>query len=232
MAELHGSTILIVGATGGLGREIARQLAAAGATLVLSARDPDRLARLGLPGASVTADLVDPAAIDRLVAEATAITGHLDGVVVAAGVVAFGPAATLHPDVIETLLTVNTAAPIRLFAAAHDALAASAVAGRSPFLLTLSGVVSEKPTANLAAYSASKAAVAAFMAAAGREARRDGIRLLDARPGHTATELSSHPLAGVAPVMPAGLDPVSVAERIVRAILSGERDLPSAAFAG
>ena len=40
MPELDGSTILIVGATGGLGREIARLLAGAGATLVLSARDP------------------------------------------------------------------------------------------------------------------------------------------------------------------------------------------------
>lgn len=230
MPELDGSTILIVGATGGLGREIARLLAGAGATLVLSARDPDDLAALGLPGALLPADLTDPAAIDRLVAEAIAVTGHLEGVVVAAGVVAFGPAATLEPDVLDTLVTVNTAAPIRLFTAAHDALAASAAAGRSPFLLTLSGIVSESPTANLAAYSASKAGVAAFMAAAGREVRRAGIRLIDARPGHTETALSTHPLAGTAPLLPAGHDPVQVAERIVRAIVTGERDLPSSAF--
>jgi short-subunit dehydrogenase len=230
MAELDGSTILVVGATGGLGREIARLLADAGATLVLSSRDPARLAALGLPGATIPADLTDPAAIGRLVEQAVAVTGRLDGVVVAAGVVAFGPARTLHPDVLSTLVAVNTVAPILLLSAAHDALAASAAAGRSPFLLTLSGVVSETPTANLAAYSASKAGVAAFVAAAGREVRREGIRLIDARPGHTETALSTHPLAGTAPALPAGLDPVAVAERIVRAIVTAERDLPSTAF--
>jgi short-subunit dehydrogenase len=230
MVELDGSTILVVGATGGLGREIARLLADAGATLVLSARDPHDLSALGVPGTIIPADLTDPAAIQRLVTQAVAVTGHLDGVVVAAGVVAFGPAQTLTPDVLETLVTVNTAAPILLLTAAHDALAASAAADRSPFLLTLSGVVSEQPTANLAAYSASKAGVAAFVAAAGREVRRAGIRLIDARPGHTETALSSHPLAGTAPALPAGLDPAAVAKRIVRAIIDGERDLPSTAF--
>jgi short-subunit dehydrogenase len=230
MAELDGSTILVVGATGGLGREIARLLADAGATLVLSARDPHDLSALGVPGTIIPADLTDPAAIQRLVTQAVAVTGHLDGVVVAAGVVAFGPAQTLTPDVLETLVTVNTAAPILLLTAAHDALAASAAADRSPFLLTLSGVVSEQPTANLAAYSASKAGVAAFVAAAGREVRRAGIRLIDARPGHTETALSSHQLAGTAPALPAGLDPAAVAKRIVRAIIDGERDLPSTAF--
>lgn len=230
MTELRGSTVLVVGATGGLGREIARLLAGAGASLVLSARDPHGLAALGLPGAVIPADLTDPAAITRLVDQAVAVTGRLDGVVVAAGVVAFGPARTLRPDVLETLVAVNTVAPILLLTAAHAALAASAAAGRSPFLLTLSGLVSEKPTANLAAYSASKAGVAAFVAAAGREVRRDGIRLIDARPGHTETALSRHPLAGTAPALPSGLDPVAVAERIVRAIVDGERDLPGHAF--
>ena len=230
MAELNGSTILVVGATGGLGREIARALLAAGATLVLSARDPADLAALGVPGAIVPADLTDPAAISRLVEEATSVTGGLDGVVVAAGVVAFGPVTALSPATIERLFAVNTVAPMLLLQAAHTALAASAAAGRSPFLLTLSGVVSESPTANLAAYSASKAAIAAFGAAAGRELRRAGIRIIDARPGHTETALSTHPIAGETPRLPRGLDPADVAARIVRAILTDERDLPSTAF--
>ena len=230
MAELNGATILVVGATGGLGREIARALSAAGATLVLSARDPADLAALGVPGAIVPADLTDPAAISRLVEEATSVTGGLDGVVVAAGVVAFGPVTALSPATIERLFAVNTVAPMLLLQAAHTALAASAAAGRSPFLLTLSGVVSESPTANLAAYSASKAAIAAFGAAAGRELRRAGIRIIDARPGHTETALSTHPIAGETPRLPRGLDPADVAARIVRAILTDERDLPSTAF--
>jgi short-subunit dehydrogenase len=229
MADLNGSTILIVGATGGLGRQIARLLAEAGASLVLSARDPQTLAALNLPGTIIPADLTDAAGIVQLVDEAIGVTGHLDGIVVAAGVVAFGPTETLGSDVVQHLFTVNTTAPILLLHAAHAALSASAAAGRSPFLLTLSGIVSERPTANMAAYSASKAGVA-FMAAAGREVRRAGIRLIDARPGHTETALSTHPLAGAAPAFPGGLDPVAVAERIVRAIVTGERDLPSTAF--
>ena len=230
MADLSGSTILVVGATGGLGREIARQLSEAGATLVLSARDPAAIAALGLRGAVVAADLTDPAAIRRLVQVAMTVTGQLDGIVVAAGVVAFGPAAELAPGTVEQLFAVNAVAPMLLLQAAHAALSASAAAGRSPFFVTLSGVVSESPTANLAAYSASKAALAAFGTAAARELRRSGVRILDARPGHTDTALSTHPIDGTAPALPRGLDPVAVCARIVRAITAGERDLPSTAF--
>jgi cyclic-di-GMP-binding biofilm dispersal mediator protein len=58
-----------------------------------------------------------------------------------------------------------------------------------------------------------------------------GIRVLDARPGHTETELSKHPVAGEAPAFPAGLQPQDVAKRIVEGIENDEKDLPSTAFA-
>ncbi|MEB0304720.1 hypothetical protein QN345_05215, partial [Cryobacterium sp. 10I1] len=51
------------------------------------------------------------------------------------------------------------------------------------------------------------------------------------RPGHTETGLADHPISGVAPNFPAGLQPEAVAARIVGAIAAGERDLPSSAFA-
>jgi len=66
--------------------------------------------------------------------------------------------------------------------------------------------------------------------AAGRELRRAGIRLIDARPGHTETELSKHPLAGSAPAFAPGLAPSSVAARVVEAIVAGEKDRPSSSF--
>jgi cyclic-di-GMP-binding biofilm dispersal mediator protein len=84
----------------------------------------------------------------------------------------------------------------------------------------------------MAAYSAAKTALHAFGVAAGRELRRSGVRLIDARPGHTETDLSKHPLAGVAPAFPQGLPPVAVVRRIVDAIASDEKDLPSTAFHG
>ena len=230
MTHLADSAILVLGASGGLGREIARLLADGGARLILSGRNQAKLDALSLPGTAIAADLTDPAAITALIAEAIRVNGRLDGIVNASGVVAFGPALEVTDETLSELFTLNTLAPIRLLRAARAALTDSAEQGREPFVLTLSGVVSESPTANLAAYSASKAAVAAFGQAAGRELRRSGIRLLDARPGHTETDLSTHPIAGTAPRLPAGHRPVDVAERVVAAIVSGERDLPSTSF--
>jgi cyclic-di-GMP-binding biofilm dispersal mediator protein len=63
-----------------------------------------------------------------------------------------------------------------------------------------------------------------------RELRRDGIRLVDARPPHTETGLATRPLAGTAPKMPEGLAPEAVAARLLAAIVEGERDLPSTSF--
>ena len=82
----------------------------------------------------------------------------------------------------------------------------------------------------MAAYSASKAALTAYDAAAGRELRRAGIRLVDARPPHTETGLAERPLAGTAPRLPPGLDPDTVAARVIAALLDDERDLPSTSF--
>jgi cyclic-di-GMP-binding biofilm dispersal mediator protein len=82
----------------------------------------------------------------------------------------------------------------------------------------------------MAAYSASKAALTAFDAAAGRELRRAGVRVIDARPPHTETGLAERPAAGQPPKLPTGLDPDAVAARIVAAIVDNERDLPSSAF--
>lgn len=230
MTTLAGASILVLGASGGLGSDIARLLAAEGAHLVLSARYASAIEALRIPGTVITADLTKPAEIDALVAGAIAANGRLDGVVIAAGIVAFGPAAGLTDDTLERLFTVNTFAPIRLIRAAHPALAESAAAGREPFVVTISGVVSESPTASLAAYSASKAALHAFGLAAALELRRPGIRILDARPGHTETDLSKHAIAGSAPRLAVGYQPEVVARRIVDAIISGEADLPSTAF--
>ncbi|WP_104190703.1 SDR family oxidoreductase [Cryobacterium sp. Y82] len=232
MTSLSGSSVLVVGATGGLGREIAQLLSEEGALLTLHGRSAERLAALGIFGATVTGDLSAPGTAAQLVAAALAAHGRLDGIINAAGVVAFGPMADVTDETIDTLMAVNATAPMRLLRAARPALTESSGAHRDPFFVTLSGIVSERPTANMAAYSASKAALAAFAQAAGREMRRDGIRFLDARPGHTETGLATRPIQGSAPPLPTGYQPADVARRVVDAIISGERDLPSTAFAG
>lgn len=218
MSELSGRLILVVGATGGLGSRIAAQLETAGATVVRAARSagPKQL----------SVDLRSPDSISSLVSS----LDSLDGVVVAAGVVAFGPSDAVADVTLQELFEVNALGPIRLIRGVTPLLTQSATLGRSPFILTISGIVSESPTAGLAAYSASKSAIASFTTAATRELRRVGVRVLDARPGHTETALSTHPIAGTAPTFPAGLDPDGVATRIVQAIVDDEKDLPSSAF--
>ena len=228
MTELAGKNVLVVGATGALGSRIAHRLVAMGATVVLTGTDRARLDALEVPGARFVVDLADGA--DAVVALANEAAGGIDGVVVAAGVVAFGPASGLDPATLARLFAVNATGPIALIAAALPLLAESAAEGRAPFVVTISGLVAESPAAGMAAYSASKGALAVFVRAASREARRSGIRLLDARPGHTETGLATRAIAGTAPAFPAGLDPDAVAERIVAAITGDEKDLPSTAF--
>lgn len=226
MTEMRDSVVLVVGASGGLGSRIAAQLGAEGAAVVRAGRDPERLTG---PDAYL-ADLGTADGPASLVAAALASHGRLDGVVIAAGVVAFGSAAEVETATVEELLATNLSGPIELIRAATPSLADSAARGAGPFVVTLSGIVAESPTAGMAAYSASKAGLAAFMSAASREYRRQGIRLLDARPGHVGTDLSTHPIAGQAPPLGSALDPDAVAARIVRAIADDERDLPSSSF--
>jgi NAD(P)-dependent dehydrogenase (short-subunit alcohol dehydrogenase family) len=226
MTDLNGAVVLVVGASGGLGARIAAGLTDAGATVVRAGRNP---ASLFGPDAFL-ADLRSESGPQSLIAATLQSHGQLDGVVIAAGVVAFGAANEVTDDTVAELFDTNALAPIRMIRDSFPYLVDSAAAGRQPFVVTISGVVAEAPAAGLAAYSASKAALAGFVSAASREYRRSGIRLLDARPGHTDTDLSTHPVAGVAPTFGRALSADAVAARIVRAIIEGDKDLPSTAF--
>ncbi|MGF1661619.1 MAG: SDR family NAD(P)-dependent oxidoreductase [Kineosporiaceae bacterium] len=236
MTDVSGRSFLVTGASGALGSRVAARLGAAGAALTLTGRDPDRLVAAAASGAAgavpatVPLDLTLPGAGERAVAAAVAAHGGLDGVVHAAGVVAFGPVDDLDDDVLDELLLLNTVAPIRLLRAALPHLRASAGAGRDPVVCHVSAVVAERALPGMAAYSASKAALTAFDAAAAAELRRAGIRVLDVRPPHTETGLAGRAIAGSAPRLPPGKDPGRVADRIVSAVTGGERDLPATAF--
>jgi len=229
--DLSGRSVLVTGAAGGLGRLISRGLADAGARLTLVGRDEEALRALGIDGAAVASvDLATPDGPARAVQAAVEAHGGLGGVVHAAGVVAFGPVAEVDDDTVDELFLVNALAPLRLLRAASAPLTEAAAESGDAFLVTISGVVAEKPTAHMAAYSASKAASWALASAATGELRRAKVRVLDARPPHTETGLATRPVAGSAPKLPQGLDPADVAARIVAAIVAGERDLPTSAF--
>ena len=88
---MAGRSVLIAGATGGLGSEIAKNLERRGALLTLVARRHDVLAALDVPGHRLALDLRDPQSCEAAVAAAVDHAGKLDVVVNAVGVVAFGP---------------------------------------------------------------------------------------------------------------------------------------------
>lgn len=225
MSDLSGKAFLVVGATGALGSRIARLLAGRGADLTISGRSADALAALGIDGAHVhSADLREPDAPRSLVEAAVTQHGRLDGVVIAAGVVAFGPVTDIDDDTVDDLVLVDFLAPLRLVRAALPAMEAGGV------IAGISAVVAEQPLPNMAVYSAVKAAAAALFTAVRTEARRRKIRIVDVRPPHTETGLADRAIAGDPPKLPTGLDPDAVAARIVEAVLGKETDVPSAAF--
>lgn len=221
--NLDGATVVLAGASGGLGSAIGARLSEAGARLVLFGRDESRLASTGLKGERVLGDLGDPAACEAAV-KAALSQGRLDGIVNAAGTVAFGEVAELTDDVIDGLLVSNLLGPIRLVRAALPHLE------EGGFIANISAIVAEHPTAGMAFYSATKAALTAFDRALARELRRRNLDVIDIRPPHTETGLADRPLAGTAPRLPEGLAPDTVARKVVEAIETGSRELPSTAF--
>jgi len=208
--DLNGSVVAVVGATGGLGSEIAAALESRGATVV-------RVNRSGGEGVDLAVDVRDTGAGDALVEHVTGRHGKLDGVVLASGIVAFGDLVDTDDVTIEELFLTNAMGPMWLAKRVAPALRET-----QGFFVNISGVVAESPMPGMAAYSASKAAAAAASDAIRREFRRMKVQVVDARPPHTETGLATRPLAGAAPKMPDGLAPSAVAERIVQAIVAGE----------
>lgn len=216
--ELNGAVVAVVGATGGMGSALCEALVGRGATVV-------RANRSGGDGSDLAIDLRDTAAGDALVAYANERHGRLDGVVVAAGIVAFGDLVDTDDIVIEELFLTNTLGPMWLAKRVLPALRET-----TGFFVNFSGVVAEAPMPGMAAYSASKAAASAATEAIRREFRRVKVSVIDARPPHTETGLAQRPLAGSAPKMPTGLAPATVAERVMVAIERGDTVVASADF--
>lgn len=217
---LRGSSVLLAGATGGIGRAMAGELDRRGAKLTLVARDARSLADLPVPGVRHAADLRSADAC----AQAVAAAGRLDVLVNAVGVVAFGSVMEASAGAVEELLRTNVLVPVLLAAAALPAMDAGGA------IVNISGVIAERNLPGMAAYGASKAAVRSFDEALAREARRLKIRVLDARPPHTQTGLAARAIEGESPRMPPGIAPELVARRICDAVEDGASDLPSSDF--
>jgi len=227
MTSLTNATVLVIGAAGGIGQSLCTALHAAGATVIGTTKDAGKLSSLATTTSSQRVlDLADGDSIAAFLDDIEADDVSLDGIIVAAGVVGFGNAVDVPAAGFDRMMAINATGPI------HVLSALSPIVGKSGdgFVVTLSGMIAETPMAGLSAYSASKAALHAFSIAAGREFRRLGVRLIDARPGHTESGLATRALFGEAPNFGAGLTTDAVDARIVAAIVNDEKDLPSAAF--
>src|SRR5688572_1726050 len=113
--KLAGKTVLLTGATGGLGRAIAQALAPRGARLVLSSRKKDELAQLAaaLPGdrhRTLVSDLAQQGAALRLLEQA----GEIDVLVANAALPASGQLDSFSQDEITRALRINLESPIRM----------------------------------------------------------------------------------------------------------------------
>ena len=230
--ELSGKRILVVGGNGAFGAEFGAQLKLAGASVIGTARSQESSVRLAADlDERLLLDLENDESITRLTNYLTSSPMPLDGIVLAAGLVAFGSISETPFNVVERLTRVNATAQIQLVSALLSKLQDSASLGRQPFVLSISGVISERPMPSLAAYSASKTAIRGYAQAAVKELKKSGITWLDARPGHTESGLASRSIFGQSPNFGLGLSVSSVVARMVQGLVDEEADLASEAFA-
>lgn len=217
------AVVAVIGASGALGSRIAQEVSRRGGHLVLVGRDQERLDAVEIDGAiRVVADLTDASAGDTVLQAAQQEHGRLDGVINAAGVVAFGNLADTSDAVIEELFLTNVIGPLWFIRRVVPALADS-----RGFVANISAVVADQPMPGMAAYSASKAALSGADRALVRELRRSKISVYDLRPPHTETGLVDRAIAGEAPKLPEGLTPDQVATAVVESIEQGQLDVPA-----
>ncbi len=211
--DLSGARTLVVGATGVLGGAITAALREEGAALALAGRSEP-------PGdePSFTVDAMDLERCAAVVDEAAGALGGLDLLVVAFGVAAFGDEAE-NDVVTEHLLTVNTMAPMAFARAALRHFPSKQDGGGT--LAVISAILADVPTPGMAAYSASKAALSAWLTATRPAVRKQGVRVFDVRPPHIETGLADRAVAGT---LPSGISAGSDVDTLVAQVITGLRE--------
>ena len=218
---LAGRLAVVTGASRGIGAATAAAVAAAGAHVVLAARDrraletvADQIRGAGGQATPVPADVSDEAAVGRLIAEVT-VLGQLSALVCAAGVLTPAPFAETTPAVWAETLGVNLTGTYLCCRAAFTAMV-PAGEGRIVTLGSLSGVYATEKFPGLAAYNVSKYGVIGLTEAIAVEGKEHGISAVCLSPGAVDTEM----LRRANPALRPGLTPGDVAELIV-ALLDG-----------
>ncbi len=187
MRDFSGKRYWLVGASEGLGQALAERLSAAGAEVILSARNANRLAEVaaGLPGKAlaVPVDVADSASVRA----AAAAAGPLDGVVFLAGVYWPMKAQAWNPDQVEAMCDVNLTGCVRVIGAALPDMVAR---GRGHVVITgsLSGF---RGLPGAIGYGASKAGCMALAESMQADLRGSGITVQLSNPGFIRTRLTA-----------------------------------------
>ncbi len=203
--QFDGRTVLVTGATRGIGRAVALGFALAGAQVIATGRTQGALESLDDDIRSagrkrptlVPLDLAEGDGLDRLGAAIHQRWGQLDVMVAAAGILGLTtPIAHLDPKVWEQVINVNLTANYRLVRA-MDPLLRAAPNARAIFLT--SGVAAH-PRAFWGAYAASKAGLEALAAVYADETEHTNVRVAVVNPGPMRTRMRAQAFPGEDPL--------------------------------
>jgi len=224
MSRPASQVIVLTGAANGIGRATAEALAARGHRIGLIDRDASRLdearARIEQTGAGVAsaaADVVEPEAIKSAVANIEAALGPCDVLVACAGVGRMTHVPDLDTAGFRTMLEVNVLGMANTF----DAVLPGMIQRGRGHLVGVSSVAGMRGMPWMASYSASKAAVWAYLEGIRPALKRRGIRITTVFPGFVRTGMTLD-VPFTRPV--SMLEPEQAAAHMVKAIEKRPRD--------
>jgi len=222
--ELRGARILLTGASSGIGRCLAEQMAQAGARLVLAARSAEALHKLaqsltahGAEAVAVPGDVTNEADRQHMLSAAVERFGGLDVLLNNAGVGSWCHFAESSEESLRRIMEVNFFAPAELIRLAIPVLRN----GRSPAIVNVASMCGRRGIPAWSEYSASKFALCGLTEALRGEMVRFGIDVLLILPGVTQSGFWQHLLrnSGRYPLnISKGMPPEKVAAGIVRAL--------------
>ena len=217
--ELRGRTVLLTGATGGIGHAIARALHQEGAELLLTGRRTDVLEPLAAEtgGRAIACDLSDPAAVTRLAAECS----HADVLVANAALPGSGRLAEFDSDRIDASLDVNLRAPIVLTRLLLDGWT-SRGSGHAVYIASMAGKVASSGSS---IYSATKFGLRGFGQALRDELHGSGIGVSVINPGFIRDAGMFADSGASLPKTIGTNSPEDVAAAVVQAIRSNKGDV-------
>jgi short-subunit dehydrogenase len=168
--------VVVVGATGGIGSALSRQLAATGAKLVLAARDSGNLETLAseLPGEvlSVATDITQPEQVEALIQKAVSQFGQIDVLVNAAGAGVLKAYNSIEPADLDKMLDLNLKGCFYTTQAAAQEMQKR----KSGHICNVVGILGKHSMPMAAAYSASKFGVVGFSKCMAEELKRFGVK--------------------------------------------------------